>query len=75
MTIPRFSAELAVYRSAKPYQGGVRAFTVRPSDVIPALRPECLGLGLACAIAVFDGVPFDEYPICGAFAAQCSGAA
>jgi hypothetical protein len=39
MTIPRFSAELAVYRSAKPYQGGVRAFTVRPSDVIPALRP------------------------------------
>jgi hypothetical protein len=72
MSIPRFTAECAIYRSTRSYGGAIHAPVAEASNVIPAIRSVCLGLGLACALAVLDGIPFDEYAICGAFAAQCS---
>jgi hypothetical protein len=36
------------------------------------VNPACVALGIACALALADGVPFDEVPICALFLEACT---
>ena len=71
MTLPGFTADASLYKSAQsyatisshPHQDGG---TVAPASLFP-----CAIGAATCAFALADGVPFDEIPICIAWLLEC----
>jgi hypothetical protein len=71
MTLPGFTADASLYRSAQSYATISYHSTQEAGTVAPAFLAFCTFAGLACSTALLDGVPFDEIPICIAWLLEC----
>lgn len=73
-TLPGFTGETSLYTSTHSYVVTKGSRSERGSGtVVPAFR--CGFTCFACALAIADGIPFDEYLPCGACLACVGGSA
>lgn len=71
MTLPGFTADASLYKSAQSYSTTAYNPHQEAGTVAPAFLTLCAITGATCAFALADGVPFDEIPICIAWLLEC----